>query len=95
MTIISTYSGYTEYPNHKFSTFYFENITGEGNTAQFKYNIPVWGDCQIFPAIRLQYLAILEIGLLYLALCDNYILIIVAITTSYHVFLQQTMLVSQ
>ena len=50
MTIISTYSGYTEYPNHKFSTFYFKNITGEGNTAQFKYNIPVWGDCQNLPS---------------------------------------------
>ena len=62
MTIISTYSVLTEYPSKKLYTLYLKNIMGEGNTVQFKYNIPVWGDWKNFLAIILKSLAIMEIG---------------------------------
>ena len=45
--------------------------------------------------IRLKYLAILEIGLQYISICGNYIAIMIAITTSYHVVLHKTMFVGQ
>ena len=50
---------------------------------------------RIFLSIILKYLAILTIGLQSLALCRNYISIVITITTSYHVVLHQTTFVGK